>query len=572
MRQSKMQPTEMQLLKIQSSKIQPSIKQPTEMLLSFGDYLFNGDDENQLNSNLNKYFTRDMEELPIEKLNVELDKKNIICKNLQFEKYSVINKDNYNNILTNIGLDPSDNFLNNNICGKYISDKIYCKTATFGGNSKKLIKGGKTVFESITQDNLTNIGKYCKDYGETIFANTENTVIAAIANANLEKHLNTKEKEALHFLKTKLPDITEIIKDYYIRHVINYLIPIMRYDVESINIDQPLTDPKEYKQTINYFEFNKDIILDYQGDQLDLYEKHKEAFYKYIKEQNKYINSLSLSGRRIVKDYTRLKSFSLYQEYCKDTTDDKSKFIDSFKKYFKDQGENPTEIFTKGMSNAFADYIIAYRGITDKVRIDEILSKGYYDDADVIYDDIQDYEWKHILKSYLDDINFIINNAPPVIEHFICYRGVAFDYIQPESMTVGNNQTVIFNSTRSSSVSFNYFAAKEYHDKGDRNKILYKVLLAKGCKVLFATPLAGTRIIHEMELIVSSDHSFMAVGEGSWEVKETFNNISNKNNICYNEEDKIRTKKLILIPNSIMEHTKFEKLNEVISANETYIT
>lgn len=75
----------------------------------------------------------------------------------------------------------------------------------------------------------------------------------------------------------------------------------------------------------------------------------------------------------------------------------------------------------------------------------------------------------------------------------------------------------------------------------------------KGCKIIVVTPLAGSEIIHEIELIIPADHKFIAVKDDkntdAWKSYEVPNNIDNKNNICIDPNDYVGTKKLILLPN-----------------------
>jgi hypothetical protein len=425
--------------------------------------------------------------------------------------------------------------------------------------------GGESIFETVTSDELIILKEYCSEFNNIIDTSKEDLVLKSLIPTyrGLITSFNKEQCKSVQFLTTRLPGITSIIKNNYNKQEISYDILFHKYDIDNAYTGKlRLQDHLHiFQKKIVYYDYNKDLILNYQKEQLELYQYNKEAIYEYILSQITYIHKLSEHYKRVLKDYTRLKSFSLYQEYCKDTTSDKSVFFTNYKQLFTD--ESPDDIIINKMSNAFADYILDILRIrgqyVDDIVESSILDKGYYDNANEIYKTITVEEWKVILNQYLEDLTKIILEAPAVTCEFICYRGVADDYVKPTSVT--GDYKVVFNSSRSSSVSFNYEASKKYYDKGpdEKKRTLYKVLIKPGCKLLFVSPLAGTDIKTEMELILPPNHSFLSLGTDTWRVLKTANNINNTNNICINKKDIIRSKNLqLLTPEQTATVTKFQ--------------
>lgn len=473
-------------------------------------------------------------------------KQNTICKNVKFDSYIEINtKEAYeycDKIINElVNKDILINFLDNKC---HLNDN-YC--------SPIIIGGGETILQSTTAADIEMLKEYCKTYATIINTKEEDVVLKIIGGKEEEvkvnlSNLSDKHRESYEFLDDKLKNICTIIKNNYKENIKHYDIMFIKYDVD--NADKLLEINERinlFQNSLIYYDYNEDIILDYQKEQLQLYEINRKEINSFIFEQLIYINSLPPEKKRVLIDYTRLKSFTLYQEYCKDETPDKLEFLNNFKRIFSSEGDDAIIL---NMGNAFADYIIKMYEVMRKVSFsdkDTFLKKSYKDNADEIYKSITREEWIYILDYYIIDLNLLILGAPAVTHEFICFRGVSFDYIKPAAVDL--NKQIVFSSKRSSSVSFNYKAAKKYYDMGIEpdKKTIYKVLIKKGCKLLFITPLAGKEIVNEMELILPSNHSFMSVGQNKWQVLKTYNNINNLNNICIDINDGIRSKNLILL-------------------------
>jgi hypothetical protein len=483
---------------------------------------------------------------------LKIDKSDDTYKKRYFDKYEPLTQDKYNKILKSLNLDLDNEYIKSFINNNCIND-IYCEERKVsGGNNKKKLKGGgDTVLQiaSKNADQLRKINDYCRLYGKNLKNN--NKVLSLIndldSSVNISAFITSHDftddnKNEFLYLYNNLPDIFNIIKDG-IKITKSYEIEVNRYKVNSSLAALNISDTSYYfTQYITYYDYNADIILGFQKEEFRINEVYSEEMKQYIKDQFDYISRLSPKDTRVLKDYTRLKSFTLYQEYCKN----KDNFITSFESICLKNGDNREEYFTKKMSNSFASYIIEELNL-DPYKAREILNKGYEDDADKIYSTISPDTWKKILDKYYNDLNRIILNAPEVKFTFVCYRGSTDDYIKPAAGD--ESLQAKFTSTRTSSISFNYKASKAYYDKGnEENRVLYKILVSVGCRLLFVSPLAGTKIIYEMELIVPSKHSFISCGTNAWTVLHTSNNINNKNNICMDPNDKIKSKNIILLP------------------------
>ena len=485
----------------------------------------------------------------------QLEDKDFICKNIKFDSYKLINNDLYEKF-TIIENDEIQKTLRSFLDNECKLKKDYCCEYISGG--------GESIFETVTSDELIILKQYCSEFNNIIDTSKEDLVLKSInpTYRRLVTEFNQEQRDSVLFLLKNLPRITTIIQDNYNKQEISYDILFHKYHIDTgytgkLRLQNHL---HIFQKKIVYYDYNKDLILSYQKEQLELYQSNKEAIYEYILSQITYIHNLPEHYKRVLKDYTRLKSFSLYQEYCKDTTSDKSVFFTNYKQLFTEESHD--DIIINKMSNAFADYILDIlrsRGQHVDANVERsILDKGYYDNANEIYKTITVEEWKVILNKYLEDLTKIILEAPPVTCEFICYRGVADDYVKPNSAM---SDIVVFNSSRSSSVSFNYEASKKYYDKGpdEKKRTLYKVLIKPGCKLLFVSPLAGTDIKTEMELILPPNHSFLSLGTDAWRVLKTANNINNTNNICINERDIIRSKNLqLLTPEQTATVTNFQ--------------
>lgn len=469
----------------------------------------------------------------------------------------------YNTIIKKYNLSDYIDYLNSNDYGTCFKTLLDDDLITGG-------EGKETVVQYINRNktNFNNLRQYCKKFYTVDKLKKYNNAIGYISNEINE--INEEDKKEVEYLLNNLNDIYKIISDNNTKFTIEYKIEFDKINVDnfSLQFSTPLIhdlslretrqiNNKQFIRKFEYYDFNKDYILGYQGKQLELYSQNKKQIDDYIIQQNSYIQKLSLEDKRILTDYTRLKSFTLYQEYVKASEKDFTSgnivdnFIDIIKNYYPDKYKGK-ETLLENMGNAFIDIIERLKIF--KITTDEyqtLKRVGYNSNSSELYLNITNDEWKLILKKYLKKLNNIILNAPPVPAEFICYRGVSNDYTI-SNITIPDKEYTIpaFISTRTGSISLNYEKSKYYYDKGeDKNKsTMYRVLVLPGCKLLFASPLAGEDIIDEMELITPSNQIFVS---NNWVVEKKYNNYQNKNNICFSKDDIINSKDLILIPDRI---------------------
>lgn len=487
--------------------------------------------------------------------------------NLPFLKHhNIINMDYITNLYKTYNIQEYFNSLELNNFND-INDINECT-----GGSKKKKKGGtndcKTVlcYYKKNSVNVCKLRKYCNKFYKDKNLKTDNNAILAISTNNYES-LNTTEEEEVNYLKENLLEICEIIKENNTKRIIIYKINYKKINVDKqiIALTSPFTptgvdlrpyEDRDFTRIFEYYDYNVDNILGYQGKQLNLYIKNQEQINNYINQQYIYIQRLDEISRRILTDYTRFKSFTLYQEYvkAKEKNFTSGEIVNNFLKTIKDYypekyDEDVKNVLLNNMGNAFID-IIEQLDIfkLGAGNYSNFKTAGYDDKSHENYSKITNEEWKQILEVYLIMLNNIIKNAPPVPVEFICYRGVSNDYTNPNMVITEDQETIpAFISTRTGSISLNYEKSKHYYDLGkdDITRTMYRILVLPGSKLLFVTPLAGEDIKEEMELITPSDQVFIS---NNWGTNKIHNNYKNKNNICYSKDDIINSKDLILIP------------------------
>ena len=319
-----------------------------------------------------------------------------------------------------------------------------------------------------------------------------------------------------------------------------YISNILNYDVlkNGYNITTKLTQSSDFRRTITYKEYNKDMIMGYELPQF-IYHGDGIELNNFIQLQNIYLAGLSEKEKNIIADYVRPATYNLINIFM---TEFKSGYI---QKYISKHG-----MFTRDMANSFCDYIEYFiRNGTINYPIENISNikeKATDDDAEPIYNTISEDIWTQIILMYLNDLNTIILNAPKSTHDFITYRGVKEDYFIPQEFNADN--IPVYKSNRIISISISYIAAKTFYDYGrdPAASTLYRIAIPKGCSMLFVTPVAPIYHKYEMEFILPVNQYFYAANN-DWNRVTAYNSYLNKNNICLFDEDKINSKDLILI-------------------------
>ena len=283
----------------------------------------------------------------------------------------------------------------------------------------------------------------------------------------------------------------------------------------------------------------------------------KEEFYtKYYDtyKQNYEANMLDREEYTLLH-YPDTITDDIYKGYINDYMQKLKKF-ENFNAQTDHEEEYKKYVFKYNLSNGFWYYILEliiksrYMHLS-KDRIFNIFTKNYYDIADNFYDDITNEEWEEILEQYKKDLNDCIIGAPKTPCDFYGYRGSQDDYIHDYGKTHDTPDTLTIRqliSLRFSSVSFSFNSATHYYKLGtnEDTKTLYKVLIREGCNLLFATPLSGSTIKHELELITPLNQVFTSFP--CFPRKPAYNNINNKSKIFLYDRDIYNTNFVVLEP------------------------
>jgi hypothetical protein len=401
----------------------------------------------------------------------------------------------------------------------------YYEYSTFNPKIKSTeIKGGLSLtFEDISSNEISN---FCRNYKGT--PGQDNHFISRLQAGTLPQN-------------TDYVNIKNFIINNNTPYSSQFVLPnLLQYDYFSSDYsfaNKLLPDRRTFTRSNTYFEYNKQLIMGYNLPQIEFNQNNYINI--FIQQQQQYLNSLNDKKKNIVKDYIHPNSYTLLHAFINNGYG--SGFINNYKR------DNRVSNLNHEMGNAFCDYIEEYinlSGITH-VDINSLKSKVYFENADEFYNQIPEDIWCIILLQYLEDLNNIILEAPPVEHIMITYRGSSTDYINIQTQTATGID--IFISNRISSFSFNYDAAKEFYDRGTRNneKTLYRVAITPGSKVLFVTSLAPEQLKDEMEILTPINQQFHA--PGNWNRINAWNSFKNKNNFCLFDEDKINSKDLILL-------------------------
>ena len=323
----------------------------------------------------------------------------------------------------------------------------------------------------------------------------------------------------------------------------------------------------------DYHDYNKDIVIAYQKDYIDT----KDNFLKLIERQKEYIKKLTITKKRIVQDYTKYSCFRLYNQYK--SFSDNSWFTNPNNFNFGDSYYATIYLLyklkkNKGINDNFIQKIEEYyKNIKNSNISDEDIEK-FIDIQYILwlFNDRVDpnspfylknigfdiNEWGEILDTFINNINYIIKNAPQTTDEIHCYRGSSLHYIkddretelrtffqdlikkQSNSITFGTRKIDFFKSLRLSSYSLVFDVSFHYHNKSDtKNKCMYKVTIHKNCSVLYVAPLSFEAT--EFELISPTNSIFMYNVNKTSKPDKSYNNIKRQYGIYSDENNSFHT-------------------------------
>jgi len=461
-----------------------------------------------LNSKLNSKFNPNLNSKFIKKLSFNT-KRNI-------HTIDEIIKLNNNN-LTKEKLTNISNIFNHTKHGI----EYYLTSQQINKSNKKY--GGVSL--TLAQLSITEISNFCSAYKGTP-ENINNNITQLLIDSS--------------GIYNNYQNIKNFVRDNYTTYEAKLIIQNLQhynYYISTYSFDNKLpVEIRTFTRSNTYYEYNKNIIMAYELPQFQY--NINNYINDFVEMQQQYLNSLSDKDKNIVKDYIHPNANKLLQAFINNGYS--PGFIDNY------MINNGVPMLNHEMGNAFCDYIEEYITINDiMIDINELKSKQYLHDAHEIYNTISEEIWSRILLRYLQDLNNIILNAPPVEDTMITYRGSSTDYINIQTQTATGID--VFISNRISSFTFNYDEAKKFYNKGTNNsdKTLYRVAITPGSRVLFISSFAPDILKDELEILTPINQHFHA--SENWDRTESWNSFKNKNNICLFDEDKINSKDLVLL-------------------------
>jgi len=386
---------------------------------------------------------------------------------------------------------------------------------------KKLLKGGSLNYNDNNYKTILDF--FCNNViNYTKTSSTDDTL-----NKIIEEHNKLPDS----YLKNELINLHHYINTNNIQQTYKITIYFNNFNYENYDNINNFLGLHTFNRECNYKLYNKEIVLSYEILQL----MYNDNLQRYINLQIIYIQSLSTEEKNIIKDYTKIESFSFLNEYISNPT---IGFIERYKSkmYFSSICEE--------FGNSFCDIICAL--YPQHNNINRIKYKEFNEDADEIYNSITEEQWHIILQTYLVELNRIILGAPATTEDFLCFRGSTSDYVISNTISQEETINIFLTNSRPSSISVNFESAHSFYNLGTDpvNKTMYRVLVTPGCKLLFATPLSAIK--SEMEFIVPIYHIFAS--KDLFTRINSYNCFNNNDTICIDNTDKLYSKDIILLP------------------------
>lgn len=331
----------------------------------------------------------------------------------------------------------------------------------------------------------------------------------------------------------------------------------------------------------DYRDYNKDIVIAYQKDYIDT----KDNFLELIERQKEYIKKLTITKKRIVQDYTKYSCFRLYNQYKSSSDTDTSWFTNEDNFNFGDSYYATIYLLYKLKKNKdiHDNFIKKIEEYYRNIKKNNISIRDYISDEDIekfidiqyilwLFNDRVDPdspfylkdigfdidEWKEILNTFINNINYIIKNAPQTTDEIHCYRGSSLHYIkddkqtelrtffqdlikkQSNSITFKTRKIDFFKSLRLSSYSLVFDVSFHYYNKSDtKNKCMYKVTIHKNCSVLYVAPLSFDPT--EFELISPTNSVFIYNVNKTNKPDKSYNNIKRQYGIYSDEKNSFHT-------------------------------
>ena len=277
-------------------------------------------------------------------------------------------------------------------------------------------------------------------------------------------------------------------------------------------------------QIYNCYNYNKDIVLAYEYNLFININNIND----YIDKQNEYLKKLSIDDQITIYDYTLQESFQFY-------------------KLFKMNNKKWMDLCNY-QYNAFAPQIkkLGYYDIDDIINVDKNRSGTYSKYV------LSINEWTDVLNLFSKDLDRIINNSPALEYNIYCYRGASKHYIYNDtSVEIDENNEDIYKFKEQTSFTLDFFIAYRFYnslniDSSTSNpSCIYRTTILKGSKALFINKYSAVN--NEMEILIPTN---TYVIKNTKRIETSYNNITNKYDICSNSSIKFNSLDIIIYNNN----------------------
>lgn len=549
---------------------------------------------------------KDVLNYKIENLNIKMKDDNL---SYFLEKYIDYNKSN-----KYLLLDKINNSHDNNLDSDF--EKYKNTNAGIIDSTPVIMKGGKKNYTIDDEKLITYYSDAISIYKENINSGdvSDDIFLKNCFDKEVDKEVDNDicPIELFTFLKKEYDKytISDRIKDENI-----YKITLYNYDDEKYTIKH-LTNttrngPQKTELDFTHNGYNKNVVIAYEKNYIDNIHNLKNFFDK----QKKYINNLNITELIIINDYTKKSCFDLYASYANAITREKNKEIyarllngNPIIEFYEDKKRNEAYYFGdsyyKQIFDVIGDFMFT-KIIVNDLNDDDFIKylnwldkkKPQYNPFLYTFENINEYwnfikysklerkepncvsifkkkltpaEWQCVLIIFANDINNIINNAPPTETDIYCYRGTTFDYVklfeneQYEKIYNSSEKQIIINkgtyvSYRQGSFSVNSDISKEYthNETTGETGNMYRVTIKKGTNVLYIPSLSFAS--KELEILHGGYAQFSVRGDF---INPSFNNKKNKWGILSDLDKSFASVDIVMNGYNIPSPTEADLTNE----------
>jgi hypothetical protein len=336
------------------------------------------------------------------------------------------------------------------------------------------------------------------------------------------------------------------------------------------------------KQDFSHSGYNKEIVQAYEKKYIDNIKNLPE----FMKEQYEFMQSMSITDKIIINDYTKKSCFHFYSAYASKMISEENlktyiipkdgswvgkydtEYVDKynnspvkfgfgdsfFKQIFDVIGMNRFNNKIKDILKTNTTLLNKYGdGVTKIDQYWQFLENNEIDRAEpnslsIFSDLVEPREWDEVMRQFINDIDNIIAGAPPCKTDIYCYRAVGFDYInlhkKDDALITGGPNIYRINegtyiNTRIGSLSLNYDSSERYlgidETTGKKTGTMYRAVINTGVNVLYIPSLSYAS--DEFEIL----HASYAIFLDKQDNYKCYNNKKNKYGILSYEQDQFNS-------------------------------